>query len=152
MIRKLWVFLGILAGYLSWPLVWVVIRHTTRTRILLNSGDKILVTRGWLSTGKWSLPGGGMHRGEKPAQAVLRELREETNIELKEAQLKYQGISKQTKGLPFRYHLFSATAPKELDLKKQRIEIVDVQWLDRQELLNKSVEQHVREAVQAMES
>ncbi len=150
--RKLWIFLGRIAGYISWPLVWIVIRQTTRTRILLNSGDKILVTKGWLSTGKWSLPGGGMHRGEKPADAVLRELREETNIELKETQLKYQGTKKQNKGLPFSYHLFLASAPKELDVKKQRFEIVDVQWLDRQELLNKSVEQHVREAVQAMES
>jgi 8-oxo-dGTP pyrophosphatase MutT (NUDIX family) len=150
--RKLWIFLGRIAGYMSWPLVWIVIRRTTRTRILLNSGDKILVTKGWLSTGKWSLPGGGMHRGEKPAEAVLRELREETNIELTETQLKYQGAKKQTNGLPFRYHLFSASASQELDFKKQRFEIVDVQWLDRRELLKKSVEQHVREAVQAMES
>ena len=150
--KKLWVALGRVAGYLSWPLVWIVIRRTTRTRILLNYGSKILVTKGWLSTGKWSLPGGGMHWGEKPAQAVLRELREETNIELTETQLKYQGAKKQTKGLPFRYHLFSASVPKELDFKKQQFEIVDVQWLDRRELLKKSVEQHVREAIQTMES
>lgn len=137
---------------MSWPLVWIVIRQTTRTRILLNSGDKILVTKGWLSTGKWSLPGGGMHRREKPADAVLRELREETNIELKETQLKYLGTKKQTKGLPISYHLFSASVSEELAFKRQRFEIADIQWLNRRELLSKSVEQHVREASQAMES
>lgn len=150
--RKLWIFLGRIAGYLSWPLVWVVIRRTTRTRILLRTDNKVLVTKGWLSTGKWSLPGGGMHRGEKPVDAVLRELREETNIVLQNSEVRYIGLKKQDKGLPFRYHIFAAQVPEELVLKKQRFEIIDVQWIDAQKLLNQPIEQHVREAVQSMES
>ncbi len=150
--RKLWIFLGRIAGYLSWPLVWFVIRRTTRTRILLRTDNKVLVTKGWLGTGKWSLPGGGMHRGEKPVYAVLRELREETNVLLQNADLRYLGLKNQDKGLPFSYHLFAAQAPRELVLKKQRFEIIDVQWIDARKLLNQPIEQHVREAVQSMES
>jgi ADP-ribose pyrophosphatase YjhB (NUDIX family) len=46
-------------------------------------GDEVLLTQRWQvpMLGAWSLPGGHIEPGEKAADALLRELREETAIE-----------------------------------------------------------------------
>jgi 8-oxo-dGTP diphosphatase len=47
------------------------------------AGDQLLLCRvgpGNLGAGMWTLPGGGIHFGEDPADAVLRELTEETGL------------------------------------------------------------------------
>ena len=46
-------------------------------------GGRVLLVRvapGYLSAGKWTLPGGGINFGEDPALAVVRELAEETGL------------------------------------------------------------------------
>lgn len=50
---------------------------------LVQSGDGILLVRLTSRTpapGSWSLPGGGIDHGEHPADAVIRELYEETGL------------------------------------------------------------------------
>lgn len=54
--------------------------------IVINSNNKILLAKranddDWMP-GKWALLGGGIEPGEDPATAVVRELREEANLEL----------------------------------------------------------------------
>ena len=50
---------------------------------LVRSGDRLLLVRLTDRTpapGSWSLPGGGIVHGEHPADAVIRELHEETGL------------------------------------------------------------------------
>jgi ADP-ribose pyrophosphatase YjhB (NUDIX family) len=52
---------------------------------LARRGDAVLLTRisatGY-HTGSWTLPGGGIDHGESPHEAVAREVREETGLEV----------------------------------------------------------------------
>ncbi|MFL6059711.1 MAG: NUDIX domain-containing protein [Marmoricola sp.] len=77
----------------SWPLVgWVraaIVEHQTtrRQRLaakgLVRRGSAVLLARlspYAVETGSWTLPGGGVDHGERPADALAREMLEETGL------------------------------------------------------------------------
>ncbi len=48
-------------------------------RVLVDNGHgEVLLLRHWYAPGVWTMPGGGINRGETMEDAALRELREET--------------------------------------------------------------------------
>ena len=54
----------------------------TRAQCIVHRGNKLLMVRHRLQgVAWWCLPGGGVEPGETPAQAALRELREECCVE-----------------------------------------------------------------------
>ena len=132
---KLWRVLGIISFYLSWPLIALYLRNTERTRVVVTSGDKILVVKGWLGDGKWSLPGGGIQNGEPIIQGALRELKEETGIELGDNSLTaLLSENFRLHGTNTRLHYLSAVVPNLLPVERQRGEIVSVEWVQETEL------------------
>lgn len=134
-----WVLLGRAAYWLTWPALWLYLRGSQRTRLLLVCGDEVLVLRGWLSDGRWGLPGGGLHRREAPVDGLLREVREETGLQLPAGQLKSlgQAAARENK-ISFTYHAFVCQLGKgqkaELKLKLQRPEIVEAAWRSLEEI------------------
>jgi 8-oxo-dGTP pyrophosphatase MutT (NUDIX family) len=46
--------------------------------VVLSKAPRVLLVQ--KADGRWGLPGGGLHPGESPLDAVLRELREETGL------------------------------------------------------------------------
>lgn len=53
------------------------------TKALVRRGDQVLLvrlSRLAVETGKWTLPGGGVEHGERPAAALAREMLEETGL------------------------------------------------------------------------
>jgi ADP-ribose pyrophosphatase YjhB (NUDIX family) len=56
---------------------------------LASQGDEVLLTRlsRGVHRGRWTLPGGGLTFGEKPSDAVVRETREETGLDVRVAEL-----------------------------------------------------------------
>jgi mutator protein MutT len=53
--------------------------------LVIDDADRVLLARqpdGRRFVGRWSLPGGGVEPGEHPEQAVVREVREETGLEV----------------------------------------------------------------------
>ena len=86
--QKLWQGIGIAVFWLAWPGLFVYLRWSERTRVLVVAGgEQVLLVKGFLSDGRWSLPGGGLHRHEDKLAGALRELREETGLVLKPEQL-----------------------------------------------------------------
>lgn len=72
---------------------------------------------------RWGIPGGFLERGENPAEAVRREIAEETNLELEKLKLyKVRAVGRHLE------ILFTAEASGELKL--QAGEINDADWFD----------------------
>lgn len=56
------------------------VQRTGAYAIVLD-GDRVLLSR-YFRGGRWSLPGGGIHHGEQPVEALYREVHEETGLSL----------------------------------------------------------------------
>lgn len=70
--------------------LFTLLTGTERTRVLvINEKNEVLLVKGVISDGRWSLPGGGIARGEKPVAAARRELHEETGISVPEKEFRY---------------------------------------------------------------
>lgn len=68
------------------------IARRPRTRVIVMLNDReILMVKNWLGSQRWTLPGGGMKRGESPAHAAARELLEETGLVVSHDQLTFLG-------------------------------------------------------------
>ena len=102
--------------------------RTPRARVVLvNEQDEILFVQSWLSSNSWALPGGGVDRGESPAGAATRELREEVGITLPESSLEPL-ITLKSWGhdeVAFLAHVRKGNLPEELPNK---FEIKDAKW------------------------
>ena len=135
--NKLWHFSGKAAFWLSWPLLFLLLVRSERTRILVTHGNDVLVVRGWLSSGWWGLPGGGLHRGEDPAEGAVRELQEETGIEVNATQLQKisSGSVKTEHGLKYVMHAYALPLESKPKLAKQKFELTHLEWMDKDELL-----------------
>ena len=122
--------LGTTVYWLAWPAFRIYFCLNDRARVVLVCDNKVLGVKQWLSDGTWSLPGGGLHNGEKPITGALREVREETGIGLNAKDLTYLGKAKYQKaGLHFNYHIYAMKAPKSLELNRQRHEVAELQWM-----------------------
>ena len=64
--------------WISWPVLAFHINGSKRTRLLVTNGNEFLAVKGWVSDGRWGLPGGGVHKNEEPIEALIREVKEET--------------------------------------------------------------------------
>lgn len=113
----------------AWPFWFFYFRMTTRTRVLITCRDEVLVVKGWIGGQKWSLPGGGLHRNEKPFEGALREVLEETGVQLEAKQLEQLGFSSITEHwITISYHCFHVSLATKPNVKRQRAEIAEIEW------------------------
>jgi 8-oxo-dGTP pyrophosphatase MutT (NUDIX family) len=147
--RKAWLIIGRLGYWVGYPFIMLYLRGTTRTRVVVRQGNKVLLVKSWLSDGAWELPGGGVHRGEEVITGALRELYEETGITLKSRSLK-KLETRTVRGsiVHFETICFGATLSHESPLRLHRFEIADACWASRRQLKSMKLADGVIESVQ----
>ena len=134
--KSLWKSLGTMAFWIGWPLIYLYLRFSRRTRLIVVSKDQALLVKNWLAPNEWSLPGGGMRLGEKPAAAAARELKEETGLVISPDQLKpLQQKQSTAHGLRFFYHCFLVDLKAAEDIKKRSLDITDAAWFSKENLI-----------------
>lgn len=133
--QGLWILVGRLAYWASWPLRFAVIYFTKRTRVLITSGDKVLAVKGWLSNGDWKMPGGGLHIGEAHALGAVRELSEETGLSVLPEQLTHIHTKRVWEdGVSYVQVLYALELPKTAEVQRQKWELTDAAWLSKHNL------------------
>lgn len=95
------------------------------------------MVQGWLSDGRWLLPGGGLGRHEAPADGAVRELREETGIDIDTSKLQLVIADRHVRqrGLSFRLYGFVTVLDSRPVIRRSKIEITREAWIRWQDLL-----------------
>ena len=105
-------------------------------RCYLIKDNEVVVTKykkGNKKEGYYDIPGGKIEEGESPKQTAIREMKEETGIEIQN--LKYKGIM--TIEYPDRLFIFDTFITKEYEGEPQEFEENTSEWIDIDELLIK---------------
>ncbi len=122
--------LGRIIYWMAWPLLWVYVYNTQRTRLLLICEDEILVVKDLLGNGEWTLPGGGIHKHEALERGLIREVQEETGIILTSSQVAKLTTGKTRQhGFRFNYTTFICNIASKPPVIIQRREIINYRWL-----------------------
>lgn len=104
--------------------------------VVMNNTGQVLLIKSWISTQCWSLPGGGVERGEEDVEAAAREVHEETGYKLPLGSFRYVTslYSQRLKAdLPIYTVMAEASDLPRLH-RPYRLEIMERQWFDRDNL------------------
>ncbi len=144
MIRRLYLILGRAVGPIAIISLRIVSQVSNRPRarvLVFNERNELLLVKNVISRGQWSLPGGGVNRGEELAEAARRELHEEVGIDRPTEQFMYvTTLDKQQTGMSFIAPIF-AVHVKTDDLPKQQsnpLEIAEIGWFSPDDLPEKT--------------
>jgi 8-oxo-dGTP pyrophosphatase MutT (NUDIX family) len=138
MVRKSYAHLGKIAHGAASPLLRVYMKGKRRVRVMVvNQEDEVLLVRSWFGHQRWSLPGGGIRRGEKPLVAAVRETFEETGVTLDERKVKELGeFLNGDSNAPFIVDCWLTHIDKQPAhiAARHRLEMLDVAWFSLKHL------------------
>jgi 8-oxo-dGTP pyrophosphatase MutT (NUDIX family) len=131
--------IGNLFFWLLWPGLYFYLKNSTRTRVIISTGNKILIVKNWLGPGEYTLPGGGIMKHEKPRDAAVREIAEEIGVNLEPnllTPIRPMFIATE-KGHSYKCYGYSAKLDKVGDISRKKIEIAEIKWLNIHDALSK---------------
>lgn len=124
-------------------------RRKSARAIIIEDGKVLLFLRKRYSkiSGNWieyySIPGGGLDKGETPEHAVIRELREEMNVEIEVTKLVAHGTSRHFENYIF--HCTIKNGKAELGLESEEAKSMNelnqyiVAWVEISRLTEKNL-------------
>ena len=118
---------------LAWPLTFMYAPLKVRSRILVIKNGKYIAVTHKFGNNFYSLPGGGVKRGETHKDAAIRELHEELAIQIAPNQV-HQLLAEKTyneRGHFMRYVIFVVQIQGSVTLQPNH-EIDQVRWLNAQ--------------------
>lgn len=118
--------IGRLIYWLGWPLFKLRFDGNVRTRCIVRDDRELLLVRSTIGHQEWSLPGGGIKKGESEEDAVIREVFEETGLLLDEVK-RIGEVSQNRDAINMTMAIFTAEANKH-NVKKQIGEILEAGW------------------------
>lgn len=124
---------GRLAHDVASPLMKVYLKegHVRVRALIVNEFSEVLLVRSWFGHQKWSLPGGGIQRVERPAEAAVREIYEETGIRVGIDDVEELGtFTNPDPKKPYTIACFRLKIPKRTPhlARHRRLEMLDVSW------------------------
>lgn len=151
--QTLWKYIGVTGYWLLLPAIFVYATTTKpRSRVLLVHDNHVLVVKNWLGAGNWALPGGGIESGENPAEAAIREVKEELGFDIEPGALQPLGKHTATEkgGLRSKYFLFAVELLDRPPLEIKISEIVGHEWVSITSLMQaqKGVSNTVKQSVE----
>jgi 8-oxo-dGTP pyrophosphatase MutT (NUDIX family) len=137
--------IGSLILKLGRPFFKVLLDGSQRSRVCVMVDHKMLVVKPFIGADKWALPGGGIHKNEAPAVAAVRELYEETKVQVAAEKLKEVGAFKIAHdSITYTAHCFLVEFALPPETKRQWLEVADLQWKDVRDLEFENISQEVR--------
>lgn len=127
---------------LIYPLIALILHGSRRTRVLIRSGDEILLQRSNFGTQKWSLTGGGVKSGEDLREAAAREVEEEVGIKINPDKLEHIGTVRMPIGnakkwphATLEFFIYNTSEKPEIKITRN-IEVGDARWFSSSNLPN----------------
>lgn len=127
--------LGRITYNLMRPALGLFYSGRLRVRALIIHESKILLVRNWKGGQRWTLPGGGVKSKESPREALVRELKEELNLGIKESDLEFiseVNHEEASAKYPVKFYRFSTVDKPSFSM--HRPELIDAKWWPIDEL------------------
>lgn len=128
--KKIWGVVGVAIFWISWPITWLAVNNSRRTRVLIIAKDEVLLVKNWLGRNRWTLPGGGAHGKETLQTAAAREIKEELGLDVDEndLQLLFQKEGMRDTGFRFDCDGFLLLLKHKPTLALDNLEMHEARW------------------------
>ena len=124
-------------------------RRMSSAVIILEDADNTLLIKATYKT-HWTFPGGAVDPGESPKEAAIRELKEETNIDVNPDDVRFGWVVTRSSRVAMSYQfIFRAPLNKSMldNIKLEESEVDDYKIISRQDILSNN--RHYSKAAEA---
>ncbi len=119
-------------------------------KALIIKEDKVLLVKG-AGDVRWDIPGGRIHVGEKPAQALVREVKEELGIDIRACGAFFTDLVPTGKSDEERYFIFFRTemVDKNQTVVPDTTEVSEILWMPKEKIESTPMYEVCRDALRA---